>query len=407
MAATSSSSTTAPSRPTRSSSRPAPSRCRACLSSPSAGPGASSRSTAPTTATPQDVPAGPVLVVGGGNTGFQIAEELAAHPRGAPVDRVAADATAAADPRPRPVPVARRHRADEQDGRLEARATDASPRHADRLEPTRARAGMACSSAGRTSTPPGRGPLRRRRPAHPRRGDLGHRLCARPLVRPRSRCSTTTATSRTSAASPPRLGSTSSGLPWQHTRGSALLGWVKDDAEHIARHIATHEVAAQSGAGWPRMTVAARRRVTADHRRRRVRVGRPRGVLRPGSSSALPGGVAARLLVARRGDGLRPRSRLDRRPSTSASRSPTDAGRHRRRERRRLRASSSSPPRRSPDRRGCSSSAWPATDSRTSGSTAATSSRTPAGGRRSASSSTGSSPPSSPSEIVVGGPLHH
>jgi putative flavoprotein involved in K+ transport len=28
------------------------------------------------------------------------------------------------------------------------------------------------------------------------------------------------------------------GLPWQHTRGSALLGWVKDDANHIATQIA-------------------------------------------------------------------------------------------------------------------------------------------------------------------------
>jgi putative flavoprotein involved in K+ transport len=28
------------------------------------------------------------------------------------------------------------------------------------------------------------------------------------------------------------------GLPWQHTRGSALLGWVADDAEHIAGAIA-------------------------------------------------------------------------------------------------------------------------------------------------------------------------
>jgi putative flavoprotein involved in K+ transport len=28
------------------------------------------------------------------------------------------------------------------------------------------------------------------------------------------------------------------GLPWQHTRGSALLGWVKDDAEYIAQQIA-------------------------------------------------------------------------------------------------------------------------------------------------------------------------
>jgi hypothetical protein len=26
-------------------------------------------------------------------------------------------------------------------------------------------------------------------------------------------------------------------LPWQHTRGSALLGWVKDDAEYLARQI--------------------------------------------------------------------------------------------------------------------------------------------------------------------------
>jgi putative flavoprotein involved in K+ transport len=28
------------------------------------------------------------------------------------------------------------------------------------------------------------------------------------------------------------------GLPWQHTRGSALLGWVQDDAAHIAAQIA-------------------------------------------------------------------------------------------------------------------------------------------------------------------------
>src|SRR3954454_24762040 len=30
------------------------------------------------------------------------------------------------------------------------------------------------------------------------------------------------------------------GLPWQHTRGSALLGFVADDAAHIAAHIAAH-----------------------------------------------------------------------------------------------------------------------------------------------------------------------
>jgi putative flavoprotein involved in K+ transport len=26
-------------------------------------------------------------------------------------------------------------------------------------------------------------------------------------------------------------------MPWQHTRGSALLGWVGDDAEYLAAHI--------------------------------------------------------------------------------------------------------------------------------------------------------------------------
>jgi putative flavoprotein involved in K+ transport len=31
------------------------------------------------------------------------------------------------------------------------------------------------------------------------------------------------------------------GLTWQHTRGSALIGWVKDDAEFIAERIEAHE----------------------------------------------------------------------------------------------------------------------------------------------------------------------
>jgi putative flavoprotein involved in K+ transport len=32
------------------------------------------------------------------------------------------------------------------------------------------------------------------------------------------------------------------GLSWQHTRGSALLGWVKDDAEYIATEIGVHAI---------------------------------------------------------------------------------------------------------------------------------------------------------------------
>jgi putative flavoprotein involved in K+ transport len=37
------------------------------------------------------------------------------------------------------------------------------------------------------------------------------------------------------------------GVTWQHTRGSALLGWVKDDAAFIAEQIE----AAQRGRGSP------------------------------------------------------------------------------------------------------------------------------------------------------------
>jgi putative flavoprotein involved in K+ transport len=36
------------------------------------------------------------------------------------------------------------------------------------------------------------------------------------------------------------------GLSWQHTRGSALLGFVNDDAAYLADHIATGRRAAVS-----------------------------------------------------------------------------------------------------------------------------------------------------------------
>ena len=79
--ATSSSSTTAPTRPIRSSWRPDRSRSRACPRSPSASTPDVVQFHSTAYRTPEDVPAGPVLVVGGGNTGFQIAEELAAPTR--------------------------------------------------------------------------------------------------------------------------------------------------------------------------------------------------------------------------------------------------------------------------------------------------------------------------------------
>ena len=38
------------------------------------------------------------------------------------------------------------------------------------------------------------------------------------------------------------------GLPWLHTRGSALLGWVKDDAEYIAGRVAEHAATSDGAA---------------------------------------------------------------------------------------------------------------------------------------------------------------
>ena len=47
-----------------------------------------------------------------------------------------------------------------------------------------------------------------------------------------------TGASSTAAASPSVPGLYFLGLQWQYTRGSALLGWVKDDAQYIAAAIA-------------------------------------------------------------------------------------------------------------------------------------------------------------------------
>jgi putative flavoprotein involved in K+ transport len=45
------------------------------------------------------------------------------------------------------------------------------------------------------------------------------------------------------------------GLSWQHTRGSALIGWVQDDAEFLAERIAAH----QPGTAHNRFELAGRR----------------------------------------------------------------------------------------------------------------------------------------------------
>jgi putative flavoprotein involved in K+ transport len=48
------------------------------------------------------------------------------------------------------------------------------------------------------------------------------------------------------------------GLPWQHTRGSALLGWVKDDARHIARAVAAFHRRRATSSARPLPSTAAR-----------------------------------------------------------------------------------------------------------------------------------------------------
>ena len=102
---------------------------------------------------PADVPEGRVLVVGGGNTGFQIAKELAGEPRGASRDRLPAEAAAAASARPRPLLVADEARPALEDGRVADRPARAEPRHPDRLEPARRRSATA-SRCGRAPFAP-------------------------------------------------------------------------------------------------------------------------------------------------------------------------------------------------------------------------------------------------------------
>ena len=84
------------------------------------------------------------------------------------------------------------------------------------------------------------GPLRRRQRARGRRRDLGDRVPARPLLdRSSGLRSRRPVRHRRGVTDVPGLYFL--GLSWQHTRGSALIGWVKDDAEFIAEQIAASQ----------------------------------------------------------------------------------------------------------------------------------------------------------------------
>lgn len=52
------------------------------------------------------------------------------------------------------------------------------------------------------------------------------------------------------------------GLPWQHSRGSALLGFVKEDAEFVADHLVARVgplVGSAAGTGRTRRTSVGQR----------------------------------------------------------------------------------------------------------------------------------------------------
>ena len=188
---------------------------------------------------PESIPAGRVLVVGGGNTGFQIAEELSA----------SREVHLSIGSRQMPLP----QRVLGRDlfwyldkTGLIRKTTDvphrpsdvSSARHAHRLHATCDCGGTVSSfmdepvsAAGSTLT------VRRRRRDGSDRRHLGHRLPGRPFVDRRAGVRRRRPGRARARRDCRRRVSTSSGLLWQHTRGSALLGWVKDDAEYLAERI--------------------------------------------------------------------------------------------------------------------------------------------------------------------------
>ena len=163
---------------------------------------------------PDDLPAGTVLVVGGGNTGYQIAEELAQS------REVHLAVGARQTPLPQRILGRDLFRYLEATG-LMHKTVDLAPRpaaegqgDAHRLQPA-GRAQARHPACGRARPAPQRPTrhVRRRLRARGRRGRVGDRLPARPLVRRSCPSSTTQGGSGTSAASPRSPACTSSACP--------------------------------------------------------------------------------------------------------------------------------------------------------------------------------------------------
>ena len=192
---------------------------------------------------PQDLPAGRVLVVGGGNSGYQIAEDLAA-------DR-ARDVHLSVGSRQTPLPP--RVFGRELFGILEATglmAKTVDSRIGRRLKGRETLIGSGNRRARRQGI---KIEARARSVSGTEVGfgdgttltvdavvwatgfDVDHSWIDAPVFDQAGRV----VHSRGITGSP---GLYFLGLPWLHTRGSALLGWVKDDAQHIADQISAQVV---------------------------------------------------------------------------------------------------------------------------------------------------------------------
>jgi putative flavoprotein involved in K+ transport len=196
--------------------------------------------------TPGDVPAGTVLVVGGGNTGFQIAEELSRS------HEVHLSIGARQTPLPQRIAGRDLFRYLEATGlmgkttnsrigqRMQDRETliGSSPRAARRRHGIRLR-GRTVEISGAEVTFSDGARLEASSVVWATGFGLDHSWIHAPVFDADGHL----AHERGVTASP---GLYFLGLPWQHTRGSALLGWVKHDAEYLARQISatppTHAV---------------------------------------------------------------------------------------------------------------------------------------------------------------------
>jgi putative flavoprotein involved in K+ transport len=187
--------------------------------------------------TPGDVPAGPVLVVGGGNTGFQIAEELSG------THEVHLSIGARQTPLPQRIAGRDLFRYLEATGLMGRTATSRIGR---RMQDRETLIGSSRRAArrrhgihlhGRTIEVSGRDvtfgdgtTLNPGTVVWATGFGLDHSWIDAPVLDANGRL----VHDRGVTASP---GLYFLGLPWQHTRGSALLGWVKDDAEYLADRI--------------------------------------------------------------------------------------------------------------------------------------------------------------------------